>query len=238
MRGSNDIESDHLRTAFDKYVISEHTSRPVNYSVRLSRDARTFHTLHRGSCMVLGSPDPQRILGALVRHVEAHAPASDGTVAMQALAVLDGGGVTLVPTLLEEDLRSVERRLTEEGVALLDAPFVSVDLQAGELVVEPWSDVDHAALDELAALAPTPRRLDPPIPEGRYPLRRWLFMDYWQAPGPYSRATATRRAALLVRGGPGAAGPDVLQRLAALFESVEAAGIDPASRDETLSLFR
>lgn len=236
LRGATEAERRGLLAAFAPYVIDEHATRPANYSLRLSHDPKVFHTLHRGSCLVVGSPDTRRVLAALVRHVEAHAPTVDGTVAVQALAVVEAGGVTLVPTLVQDDLRALGRRLQRAGATLLDAPYVRLDLDAREVVVAPNLDVDHGALAELGLAAPPARRADPPAADGRYPVRRWLFMDYWQPPGPYSRATATRRAALLVRGGPAGAGADVLRRFGDLFADVAAEGIDPSSTQETLGL--
>lgn len=159
-------------------------------------------------------------------------------VQVQALALLREGQITLVPTLLEDDLRSASRALSDDGIQLLDAFAVNVDIDTAEVVVGPGLDVDPAGLADVLAIAGAPRRTDLPVPAGRYPIRRWAMMELWGAPGPYSRATATRRAALLLRGGPDAAGPGTVGRLATLFERVPVTGIDPAGRHDALAVAR
>lgn len=226
-----------MQRALARYVIADDHER-ANYSLRLSDDRRTFHVLYRGSCVAVASPDPQRIVTALVRHLDAHAGTPDGLVGVQAVALLRDDRAMLVPTLLEDDLRALSRQLGREGIQILDTHTVFVDLSAGEVVVTSDLEVDDGALADVVSLAPPSRRSDPPVRDGRYPLARWLLMELWQRPGRYSRATATRRAALVLRGGPRAAGHQPLDRLAELFETVPADGIAPKSRREILSLAR
>lgn len=238
VRGSDDAVSGALRAAYRPYVLEEDRPRTANYSLFLSNDPATFHRLYRGDCLVLASPDPERVVAALVRHLGAHRVPPDGLVPVQALALIHWGHATLAPTLLEDDLRALGRRLDRCGIQLLDTHAVLVDIDQGEIVVGEGLGVDHGALASVVGMAPRPRRNDPPVPDGRYPIRRWMFMDFWQSPGAYSRATATRRAALVIRGGPMTAGEQVLDRLARLFETVAAEGIDPANREEVMALLR
>ncbi len=226
-----------LRAAFATYVVDDQRSI-ANYSLRLSDDPTVFHALYQGSCLVVASPDAGRVVAALVRHIEAHAPTPAGLVPVQGIAIVTSGRATIVPTLIEDNLRDLARQLSADGSQVLDTHTVHLDLEAREVVVAPQLDLDRRALAEAVGLAPPPRRADLPVPDGRYPIDRWLLMELWDPPGLYSRATATRRAALVVRGGPLSAGPDTLERLAHLFEAVSAEGIDPRSRRETLELLR
>ena len=194
--------------------------------------------LYRGGCPAVVSPDPERVITGLLRHVDAHAPTPPGLLAVQAVALVREGRVLLVPTLIEDDLRDHNRQLGLDGIQLLDSHTIYLDPERGELVVQTSLDVDRSALEAAIADAPAARRLDPPVPDGRYPIEHWLMMDLWHEPAAFSRVTATRRAALVLRGGLGKAGEGTLGRLAALFSSVPATGIDPQGRDEILALAR
>jgi hypothetical protein len=141
-----------------------------------------------------------------------------------------------VPTFIEDDLRELTRRLAQRGVGILDNHTVHLDIERRELVVRTSLDIDVDAIRSLVDLAPARRRADPAVPDGRYPLERWLMMELWDPPGTYSRPTATRRASLVLRDGLEGAGPDMLVRLAGLFSAVRAEGIDPGSRAEILGL--
>ncbi len=188
--------------------------------------------------MVATSPDATRVVTALARYVSGHAAPPPGLVPVQAVAVVKNGRATLVPTLLDEHLQALSRQLDRRGQRVLDVQTLHLDLERHEVVVGMLADIDGNALAAAASLAPSPRRADPPVPDGRYPIERWMLMEFWDRPGPYSRGTATRRAALVVRGGPRTAGPRALDRLAELFTTVPAEGIDPQSRREVLDLLR
>lgn len=237
MRGSTEALNDALRAAFATHVVADDRTG-ANYSLRLSDDPKVFHVLYRGACVVTASPDPARVVAALVRHLDAHGPTPARLVPVQAVAVIREGRATLLPTLLEDDLRTQSRQLDRAGAQILDTHTVLLDLETREVVVRPRLTLDRSALDRGVALAPAPRRPDPPVADGRYPIQRWLLMELWQRPGLYSRATATRRAALVVRGGVPGAGLDLFDRLARLFDVVEAEGIDPGSRQEILAALR
>lgn len=236
-RGNTEALGSALREAFATHIVDDRRAL-ANYSLRLSDDPKVFHTLYRGACVVMTSPDPARVVAALVRHLDAHGPTPARLVPVQAVAVIRDGRATLLPTLLEDDLRTQSRQLDRAGAQILDTHTVLLDLEAREVVVQPRLAVDRSALEQAVELAPAPRRPDPPVPDGRYPIERWLLMELWQPPGPYSRATATRRAALVVRGGVPVAGLDLLDRLADVFKVVEAEGIDPGSRQEILTALR
>lgn len=238
LRAGADAERDLLRRAFATYVVADDEARDANYSLRLSPDTDQFHRLYRGSCLVTASPDPRRVVAALVRNVQAHAPAPPGLLAIKTILLVRAGQATFVPTLLEDHVRILGRRLGEQDIQQVDTHTALLDLDAREVVVERQLLLDDAALDDLVAAFPSGRRTDAPVPDGRYPLVRWLMMELWDQPGRYSRATATRRAALMIGGGPLAAGFGVLDRLATCFSTVVAEGIDPKSRTETLDLIR
>lgn len=226
-----------LREAFASRIV-EDGERPANYSMRLSDDPSRFHVLLRNSCLVVASPDARRVVLALLRHLADHAGAPEHTLAVQALALVRDGRATLVPTLLEDDLRSSSRALADAGIQLLDSVSVHVDVDAAEVVVGAGLDVHDAGIAKVLDLAGAPRRTDPPVPAGRYPIKQWAMMELWSEPGAYSRATATRRAALLLRGGPEAGGPGTMAGLAALFARVPAVGINPSERIDALDVAR
>jgi hypothetical protein len=227
-----------MREAFTALLVEDRPSA-ANFSLRLSDDPSSFHALYRNRCLLVASPDARRVVVALLRHLDDHlAPPAPPVFPVQALALVRHGAAMLVPTLLEEDLRASARNLAQDGIQLLDAYSVNVDIDTAEVVVGSGVGVDSAAVDRVVALGGVPRRSDPPVPAGRYPISRWVMVELWSDPGPYSRATAVRRASLLLRGGPAAAGPETFSRLADLFADVPAVGVAPSGRREVLDIAR
>lgn len=226
-----------MRQALARYVIDVEP-RSANYSLRFSDDPNVFHVLYRGSCVATASPDPLRVVQALIRCLDAHAGAPAPLVPVQGIALVRGREAMIVPTLLEDNLRGLARKLSAKGIGQIDTQTVFLDLERREVVIEPVLDIDRAGVDRLVGLAPIARRVDATVEDGRYRLARWLFMEFWDPVGRYTRATATRRAALVVRGGPAAIGDGLLDRLAHLFDSVEAEGIDPHGRSDVIRLLR
>lgn len=239
MRGNSPELTSALRDAFAAHVVdlAGDTVRRANYSLRLSDDRKVFHTLYRGEVVVVASPDPRRLLTALVRHLDAHAGPPPGLLPVQALALVRRGRATLFP-MWTDRVRSFDRRLERDDIRLLDTVDVHLDPDAVEVVVQPRLRVDPAALERAGRLAPPPRRPDLPVPDGRYPLKGWHFSAVFHPAGPYSRATAARRAARDVTGGPGRIGAAGVARLAAMFGQVEATGINPQQRDDILAALR
>lgn len=238
VRAHTEELTDAIRRALSRHVVDDAEAESANFSLRLSDNPKVFHTLYRGACVVVASPDPRRVLTALIRNLEAYTTNPPGLVGVQARVLVRDGMATLVPTLINDDLRALNRRMANKGIRQLDAETALLDLERREVVVTSILDVDRAPLDAALADVPQPRRADPPLENGRYPLARWAFMEFWEPLGPYTRPTAARRAALVLRDGPRAINGDLLAGLAALFETVEAEGIDPQSTADVVSLLR
>jgi hypothetical protein len=220
-----------LRAALGPLVVDDADSTP-NYAVRFGESSRDFHVLYWGGCMQARSVDPRRVLRALLLHLGAHAHVPDGLLrAHVAVGVRDGRAV-LAPPIHPNELAATVRRLQDRGVTMLDAPFADLDLARREVVVADRFAYDERALDELVAALPPPRRDDPGLPAGRYPIDRWLFFDReGRGVQPISRAAATVAAASAVRRGNL---DDLLGRLAALTDRVPSFAVRPTTVAETV----
>lgn len=184
------------------------------------------------------SSDPNRVINALLQSLDTHAGPAPGLARVHGTAVIRDGRAMLVPNRLREQFQNLDRRLRARGVLVVDAPLANLDLKTAEVVIQQQMTVDRAPLDEALAGVPCRRRV-PAVKPGRYPLVRWLFVDFWRegvgGEPSFSRATAVRRASLTtvdeIR-----PGKPPLEELGRLFESVEAVGVDPQSPGELLDL--
>lgn len=225
LRTNSAAASDALALAFAPLVVDD-PDAPGNFSILFSQDPQHAHLLYWGGCVAARSFDPDRLLRALVDHVAAHLEPPSGLVWIQSLAFVRDGRAVLMPTPLDDDLRIVDRQARAEGLVRLDSPRVLVDLAAGELVVADLLDLDPDELARVADGVPR-RRAEPTAPQGRYPIERWVFIDYTRRCGPVGRATATRAAILEVLAGVDAPDKDLLSTVAELFRSTKADSMFP-----------
>jgi hypothetical protein len=192
---SNRAETrDALRVAFGRYVVGDPEAKP-NFSVRVTADPKRAHLLHWGGCVVTRSFDADRVVRSLLQHIEVHLDPPDGTIAVRSLPYVGPHGAILLPAPLDDDLRMRDRRLRDAGYVALDSPRSFVDPVTAELVVTDRLELDRAALAEATDGLPR-RRHEPTIEVGRYPIERWMFVDYTGLHGPLSRAGAGRAVAM------------------------------------------
>ncbi|MGH9281570.1 MAG: hypothetical protein ACRD0S_01400 [Acidimicrobiales bacterium] len=203
---------------------------PRNFSVLFSRDRRKAHLLYWGGCVAARSFDPDRILRSLCDHLGAHLPPPPGLVWIASLAYVRDGRAVLVPQPLKDDLRIVDRQLRSAGYVALDSPRSLLDPTTGELVAINLVQPDPEAL-RAAAEGVVRRRVEPAVPYGRYPVDRWVFIDYTGRWGPLSRADATRAAALQILGGIEHPDEALLAALAELFGATGASAMFPGYSD-------
>lgn len=214
-----------LRQALSRLVVDD-PEAPRNFSVRFSADVKKAHLLFWGGCVAARSFDPNRLLRALFDHLGAHLPPPSGLVWVASLAYVRKGRAVLVPAPLKDDLRIVDRQLRGAGYVAVDSPRSLIDPSTGELVVADMVDPDPDAVAR-AVEGVAQRRAEPTVPIGRYPLARWVFIDYAGGWGPVSRARATRGAGLQVLAGIEHPDRDLLEAFASLFTTARASSMFP-----------
>ncbi len=144
---------------------------PVNFAVRLGADPTQFHVLFWGTCPALRTLDVERLIVGLRRFAGDHGDGPPGTVRTDFAAAVRNGAAVLLDRKARELLVKEERTLRRSRLSVLESPYADVDVDHGELVVTDAAlPVDEAGFDELRSLAPAPRRQDPAVPAGRYPL--------------------------------------------------------------------
>lgn len=105
-------------------------------------------------------------------------PARTDVLTAGALALVKDGRAVLVPPGARADLKRNETVLNRSGVAVDDHHHAAVDVQTGELVVEPPAvDLPPEAWSALGELYPEPARGELVVPAGRYPVAGWVFLD-------------------------------------------------------------
>lgn len=177
------VRGDGPRDEFVRALEPWHSDRVANhnYSVWFSNDRRSFHRLQWGGCTVVRTRDPERFRRAIALHLGGHgAPASRLLRADGILAVHDGRA-TVLPDSMRQSLPKFERPLREGGVLLHDAPWVDIDPNTGEVLVEP-PRLPPARFDDLVDGLPQPARLEPVVDPGRYPLAAWYFPAWAEEP--------------------------------------------------------
>ena len=199
---------------------------PRNFSLTIAQSSTRAHLLHWGGCVAARAFDPARIVRALVDHLAAHQPPPEGLVWISSRAYVVGGRAVLLPSPLDDDLRVMDRELRNRGLVALDSPRALVDVRTGELVVEDLLAPNWAAFDGLVASSER-RRLEPTVPYGRYPIDRWVFIDYSGRWGRISRATATRAAILEIVDGVERPTVELFEQMGAVFERVVATSMFP-----------
>jgi len=126
---------------------------------------------------VVRTLDPHRLVEALFGYLGSHLDTADlRHLLLNAMALVGDAGAVLVPAEVRYLMPTLERRLHAKGVRVVDRPFVELDMDAMEVVVdEPGIDIDRSALRSLYGAIPGSRRADPPVSSGRYRLTGWAF---------------------------------------------------------------
>ena len=232
IRANTDAAADSLRRLAPHRVVDD-PDAPRNFSVQFSPSRDDAHLLFWGGCVAARSFDPHRIVRALVDHLTAHLAPPRGLVWVESRAFVGAEGVVLMPARLDDDLRIIDRQIRLAGFVPVDSPRSLIDLTTRELVVPDLLGFDRDAARAIVRGVVT-RRTEPTVDVGRYPLRRWVFIDYTGGSGVISRATATRAAVLEIVAGIEAPSVELLDTVAALFADVEAASFFPDYRNATL----
>ena len=219
-------------------AISAHTvvgplDSPPHYSVLVAGSnangdpSRGFHFLYRGAAVVVRTPDPRRLVKALLSHLSAHDPEpSAGLLKVNGTALVRDGSALVGPADLRWRLDVLERRLQSKGFRVVDTPVVLIDPERGELVVPPpHLRIDEPGLDCVGDGFPPPRRADTPVRAGRYPISGWAFAVVPERAGPLSRAVATALAAQWVTNISELGVQHVLSALATVIRRVRPTGI-------------
>lgn len=217
--------ADALRQALSPVLIDD-PQAPRNFSVLFSANRQRAHLLFWGGCVAARSFDPERIVRSLFDHLGAHLAPPPGLVWVASLPYVRHGRAVLLPAPLKDDLRIVDRQLRAAGYVAVDSPRALVDPRTGELVVADLVRPEPEGVARAVADV-TRRRPEPTVAYGRYPIERWVFVDYTGGWGPVSRATATRAAALQILGGIEHPDETLLAELASLFTTVRATSMFP-----------
>lgn len=221
-----------IKAALAHWVVDD-PEAPNNFSVAFSRTTTDTHLLFWGGCVAARSFDPDRILRSLVDHLGAHRPPPPGTVWVNALGFVKDGRAVLMPGVFKDDLRVVDRQVRSAGWVAVDAPRALVDLTTAELVVTDLIEPDADALAKAVDGVPQ-RRVEPTVPHGRYPIDRWVFVDYTGHWGPIGRANATRAAILEIQFGIEHPDSALVATVAHLFSTVRAESMFPGYPNATL----
>ena len=171
--------------------------------------------------------DPHRVIRALVSFLESHREHVDpDLLRLRMLGVVSGDSAVLVPPGMRDrfDPATVHRTLENADLTITDAPFVTLDRQTGELVVEESRlDVHWAAMDELPDVGPRHRHRV--IPVGRYPVRGWAFFRGLSGPDFFSPAQGVVSAVSTVIDRGNLSGQSVLDALARSIRPAVVMGI-------------
>jgi hypothetical protein len=155
---------------------------PDDYAIVLGDGGTTKRGLNlvlEGDSTVVRTRSPRRALMGLAAYLASHLPSeTTGLLRASCLTVIVDGEAVILPSDVNSWLDELQPRLARLGAAPIDRPFVSIDAQRREVIVEePALPVDLSVLEGLPE--PAPRRSERPMVEpGRYPLRRWLI---WQS---------------------------------------------------------
>ena len=196
VRSTSEAVDDVLRRTLKAHLVPE-VEAPSNYSVSIGEtgaDGRSagFHFLYRSSSAVVRTRDPERVVRALMAWLHSHREEQPQDVLrVWGTALISEHGAVVGPPAVQHALEVVERRLNSRGIRVVDAPTVPIDPQRSEVVVpEPDLEIDWSVLADLADAVPGPRRADPPVPPGRYPIVGWGFPVLPEQVGPFPRAHA------------------------------------------------
>lgn len=175
---------------------------PPNYSVQMGHEAAHgrvsgLHFLYRGAEKVVRTRDPERVVRALLNHLSSHArTAPAGMLKVAGTAFVAGDVAVITPSPVRFFLEAAERRLNASGLRVVDTPWALVDPERAELVIpEPALEVDWSELARLGAALTGPRRPDPCVPPGRYPVAGWALLTPREQAGRLRRPLAVAMAA-------------------------------------------
>ncbi len=181
-------DSDRTRELVGEFLASvrmpEGSRAPGDYAIVLGDGGTTKTGLNlvlQGNSTVVRSRSPRRAMLGLAAYLASHeSTIRPGRVRVSAMAVVTNGEAVILPEEVNDWLDELQPRLARDGSAPVDRPFVTVDLETREVVVDDPGvaiALDLSVLDEVPE--PPPRRSERPMVEpGRYPLRRWLI---WQS---------------------------------------------------------
>ena len=213
---------------------------PDNYSIALHPAAtggnRKLNLLVQGGSQLVRSRSAARALAALLTCLSADTtPPDEHLLALDSSAAVVDGAALLLPPGMVHWAKELQTKLARRGIVLVDAPFVTIDPEAGELVVPtPSVPHDREVLTEIDHGA----RLGPELPyvqPGRYPITAWYLNRSPDEIGPLSPARGVASAYRLV---PTDADPETIgRRLALVFERASAHGVwldRPDALDEQL----
>lgn len=166
--------TDHLREVLSDRLVDHEGN--LNYILSLASEPRRFHQLRWGGCTAVRSLDAGRVIRGLGRHLVGHAPAPIGSIVVDAVASVRDGEAWLLPPTLRTDLTRRIRPLRHAGFELTDAPWATIDLVTGELVVRSDALLEELLM-ELTSLSPDAPAPDPGVEAGRYRLAGVAFTD-------------------------------------------------------------
>jgi len=204
---------------------------PPNYSVRIggeggaARSARGLSILYQSSSLAARSRRPSRIVKALAAFLASHREEPFDLLTANVLAfVADDGHAILAPRVVANAIEQVQPRAERKGLRIVDSPLVGIDVDTGEIVVEPGLELDGDVLARLDTDFPPSIGEPEPVAPGRYPLRGWAVFGASEAAGPVSRAVAVAGAlgSILMDGHEG---QPVLDALATVFGRVQTRAI-------------
>jgi hypothetical protein len=206
-----------------------------NYSLHLSPEPAQHHLLFRGSCVEVRTPDPERALGALLRHLRPLVT-GPGLAGFTAIALVRDGRATIVDEAFRAGVVKGERRLGDLGYHRSDAREVTVDTGTGEVVVASGHLVERSAFDDLLQGLPPARRSDPLVPPGHYPIGAWIFPGSSGDEAP-SAPVATYRALAWLSAREGALS-DLTDALRARLAETQRVVADPERVSELVDALR
>ena len=213
---------------------------PENFSLALyperSAGSRRLNLLVRNGSQLVRSRSAARALAALLTYVSADTtPPDEDLLPLNATGAVVDGAALLLPPGLVNWTKQIQTKLARRGIVLVDAPYVTIDLETGELVV-PVPSVPHDP--EVLTEVDRGARLSPELPHvrpGRYPITAWYLNRSPDEVGPLSPALGVASAYGLVSTD---GDPQVIGRgLARLFEQASAHGVwldRPGALDEQL----
>jgi hypothetical protein len=178
---------------------------PANYSLWLESgraDGRpdSLNMLYRGRCIAARSRSSADVVGALLRHLEAHVTEQDPTrVRAKLMTLLSPAGAVLVSAGLLQAMATHERPLARAGLRLVHGDLTSIDVQSGQVVIDPPRlKVDEDAKAKLESLGPPSRGASTATVEGRYPVAALVISNALGSLDPISRARTVALAAPLL----------------------------------------
>ena len=200
---------------------------PYHYSVWLHSSEQAggshprLHMLYRGGRPVVRSRSSDRVIAALVEHLDSHlTDARPDLLLIDAVMLVRDVEALVLLGAHHADVARLDRPLQRAGWRVVDRPGVALD-EAGMVVLpQRQLEVDRAVLDELASPANG-------VVPGQYRVRGWLHVGVAK---PASRAEIVVRAFSLAKnplsfdGAPG---------LHALARAAEGAELGAISKVET-----